>query len=105
MVVKLTQEPLKLLDGEHRVVLRAMVEVVRHLGHVPRHGAAQRDPDRFTGRRADRGRPQYAGDSQQRHGETWGEHDGDNRREQKSPLQSFTETLRVKIDRFPEFEE
>lgn len=72
----LTQQPFKLLDGQHRVVLRAVVEVVRHLGHVPRHGPAQRDPHRLAGRRPDRGRPQRAGHGQQRHGESRGEHVG-----------------------------
>lgn len=70
----LTQQPLKLLDGEHRVVLRAVVEVVRHLGHVPRHGPAQRDPHRLAGRRPDRSRPQRAGHGQQRHAESRGQH-------------------------------
>lgn len=37
------QQRLVLLDGEHRVGLRAVVQVVGHLGHVPRHGVAQRD--------------------------------------------------------------
>lgn len=70
----LTQQPLKLLDGQHRVVLRAVVEVVRHLGHVPGHGPAQRDPHRLAGRRPHRSRPQRAGHGQQRHGESRGEH-------------------------------
>ncbi|KAK0143102.1 hypothetical protein N1851_018775 [Merluccius polli] len=39
----------KLLYGQHRVGLRAVVEVVGHLGHVPGHGAAQRDADRLAG--------------------------------------------------------
>lgn len=77
LVHKLTQQPLKLLDGQNRVVLRAVVEVVGHLGHVPRHGPAQRDPDRLAGRSPDGRRPQRAGHGQQRHGEPRGEeHDG-----------------------------
>lgn len=70
----LTEQSLELFDGQHRVVLRAVMEVVRHLGHVPRHGPAQRNPHRLTGRRPDRKRPQCARHDQERHGETRGEH-------------------------------
>lgn len=72
--MRLTEEPLELFDGQHRVVLRAVMEVVRHLGHVPRHGPAQRNPHRLTGRRPDRRRPQRAGHDQEGHRETRGEH-------------------------------
>lgn len=44
------QEPLKLLDGEHGVGLRAVMEVVGHLGHVPRHDPAHGDADGLAGR-------------------------------------------------------
>lgn len=72
----LTQQPLELLDGQHGVVLRAVVEVVRHLGHVPRHGPAQGDPHRLAGRRQHRGgQPQRARRGQERHAERRGEHD------------------------------
>lgn len=72
--VRLTEEPLELFDGQYGVVLRAVMEVVRHLGHVPRHGPAQRDPHRLTGRRPDRRRPQRAGQDQEGHREPRGEH-------------------------------
>lgn len=72
--MRLTKEPLELLDGQHRVVLRAVMEVVRHLGHVPRHGPAQRNAHRLTGRRPDRGRPQRARREQEGQRETRGEH-------------------------------
>ena len=74
--MSLTQQPLELLDGQHRVVLGAVVEVVRHLRHVPGHRPAQRDSNRLTGRGPDRGRPQSTGGGQQSHGESRGEHDG-----------------------------
>lgn len=70
----LTEQSLELFDGQHRVVLRAVMEVVRHLGHVPGHGPAQRDPHRLTGRRPDRRRPQGAGHGQESHAESRGEH-------------------------------
>lgn len=72
--MRLTEEPLELFDGQHRVVLRAVMEVVRHLGHVPRHGPTQRNPHRLTGRRPDRRKPQRAGHDQEGHRETRGEH-------------------------------
>lgn len=50
--------------------------MVRHLGHVPGHGPAQRDPHSLAGRRPDRSRPQRAGHGQQRHGEPQREHVG-----------------------------
>lgn len=74
--LQLTQKSLELLDGQHRVVLRAVVEVVGHLGHVPRHGPAQRDPHRLAGRGAGDRRPESARHGEQRHGETRGQHGG-----------------------------
>lgn len=45
------QKPLELLDGEHGVGLSAVMEMVGHLGHVPRHGSAHGDADGLAGRR------------------------------------------------------
>lgn len=42
------QKRLVLLDGEHCIGLRAVVQVVGHLGHVPWHGVAQRDAHYLT---------------------------------------------------------
>lgn len=61
----LTQQPLELLYGQNGVVLRAVVKVVRHFGHVPRHRPAQRNPDRLTGRRLDRLQEERAGSGQE----------------------------------------
>lgn len=49
------QQRFVLLDGEHRVGLRAVVQVVGHLGHVPCHGVAQRDAHHLA--RAGQSRP------------------------------------------------
>ncbi len=60
------QEPLELLDGEHGVGLRAVMEVVGHLGHVPRHGPAHGDADGLAGRgRGASGDLQETGDGQE----------------------------------------
>lgn len=45
------QKPFKLLDGEHGVGLSAVMEMVGHFGHVPRHGSAHGDADGLAGRR------------------------------------------------------
>lgn len=44
------QEPFKLLDGQDGVGLRAVVEMVGHLGHVPGHGFTHGDADGLAGR-------------------------------------------------------
>lgn len=50
------QQPLELLHRQHRVRLSAVVQVVRHLRHVPGQRLAQRDTHRLAGR-ALRGAP------------------------------------------------
>lgn len=44
------QQAFELLDCEDGVRLGAMVEMVRHFGHVPWHGFAHWDADRLTSR-------------------------------------------------------
>lgn len=44
------QQALELLNCQDGVRLSAMVEMVRHFGHVPWHGFAHRDADRLTSR-------------------------------------------------------
>lgn len=69
------QEPLELLDGEHGVGLRAVMEVVGHLGHVPRHGPAHGDTDGLAGRgRGASGDLQKTGDGQDANEHLVGKH-------------------------------
>lgn len=77
-----TQEPLELLDGEHGVGLRAVMEVVGHLGHVPRHGPAHGDADGLAGRgRGASGDLQETGDGQDADEHLVGKHVfGDNKK-------------------------
>lgn len=58
------QKPLKLLDGEHGVGLGAVMEMVGHFGHVPRHGSAHGDADGLAGRR--RGAPGHLQETRNR---------------------------------------
>lgn len=65
------QQPLELLHGQHGVGLRAVVQVVRHLGHVPGQRLAERDAHGLAGRPLPRRRPpqqQQPGQGQQRQG-------------------------------------